>query len=358
MESKTANKGEWSEIYTLFKLLSEGRLFGADSDLNKLENVYYPILKIVYPSNSTNEFHIDSKIKLIRGSDQFLLEEIPIEKFTELASQTLKKIKESKKTFSIPELNEIFLKLEITKIKADSTSKADITLIVHDVYTGFIPTLHFSIKSKLGGNSSLLNSSQSTNFTYNIIGIVDQNKVDEFNKVQVKDKIRILKKENVILQFENVENEVFNNNLKLIDSLLPNIIAECLLIYYSGQSKKINEIVKILENNNPLQFPHGLNFYNYKIKKFLTASALGMLSSKPWNGKFVASGGYLIVRSDGEVLCYHLYNFNEFEDYLLNNTYLDTPSTGRHHFGSLYSDNKSNMKIKLNLQIRFINEQR
>ncbi|NLB89535.1 MAG: HpaII family restriction endonuclease, partial [Syntrophomonadaceae bacterium] len=38
----TGNKGEWSEVYTFFKLLSDGRLYAADADLNKIEDIYYP----------------------------------------------------------------------------------------------------------------------------------------------------------------------------------------------------------------------------------------------------------------------------------------------------------------------------
>ncbi|SMG15027.1 HpaII restriction endonuclease [Arenibacter troitsensis] len=34
--------------------------------------------------------------------------------------------------------------------------------------------------------------------------------------------------------------------------------------------------------------------------------------------------GYVIVKEDGQVLCYSIYNRNEFEDYLLNNTQIDT----------------------------------
>ena len=78
-----------------------------------------------------------------------------------------------------------------------------------------------------------------------------------------------------------------------------------------------------------------------------------MLPSTPWNGKADATGGYIIVREDGEVLCYHLFNRNEFEDYLVNNTKFETASTSRHQFGSIYKDN-GKYYLKLNLQIRFI----
>ena len=78
-----------------------------------------------------------------------------------------------------------------------------------------------------------------------------------------------------------------------------------------------------------------------------------MTPSKNWDGKFQATGGYIIVREDGEVLCYHIYNHNEFQDYLFKNTRIETPSTTRYGFGSIYKENNKNF-IKLNLQIRFI----
>ena len=37
------NKGEWSELYVLIRLLADGRLYSADSDLKKMDNVYLPI---------------------------------------------------------------------------------------------------------------------------------------------------------------------------------------------------------------------------------------------------------------------------------------------------------------------------
>jgi len=64
-------------------------------------------------------------------------------------------------------------------------------------------------------------------------------------------------------------------------------------------------------------------------------------------------GGYLIVKDNGDILCYHIYNKNEFEDYLLNNTKLDTASSSRHEFGKLFQEN-GKIYLKLNLQIRFL----
>lgn len=35
----TGNKGEWSEIYTLLKLLGEGKVYAGDQSLNKIQNL-------------------------------------------------------------------------------------------------------------------------------------------------------------------------------------------------------------------------------------------------------------------------------------------------------------------------------
>ena len=69
------------------------------------------------------------------------------------------------------------------------------------------------------------------------------------------------------------------------------------------------------------------------MKKLLLASALGMTPAKEWNGRFDANGGYLVVRKDGEIVCYHFYNQNDVEDYLYNNTRLDRASRDRYNYG-------------------------
>lgn len=77
-----------------------------------------------------------------------------------------------------------------------------------------------------------------------------------------------------------------------------------------------------------------------------------MMPSKVWTGELDATGGYLVVKENGELLCYHIYNRNEFEDYLFANTKLETASSTRHEFGKVYEENEQ-LYFKLNLQIRF-----
>lgn len=42
----TGNKGEWSEIYVLLRLLADGRIYAADENLQRLENVYFQFLRL------------------------------------------------------------------------------------------------------------------------------------------------------------------------------------------------------------------------------------------------------------------------------------------------------------------------
>ena len=40
----TGNKGEWSELYVLIYLLANGKLNAADGKLNKLRDIFFPVL--------------------------------------------------------------------------------------------------------------------------------------------------------------------------------------------------------------------------------------------------------------------------------------------------------------------------
>jgi type II restriction enzyme len=155
--------------------------------------------------------------------------------------------------------------------------------------------------------------------------------------------------------FVKTERQIFSNNLILIDSRLPEILSQIVYDFYSSKKSSVADLVKRTNLKNPLKFDISNNhkFYEYKVKRFLTDIALGMMPSKVWTGQYDATGGYLIVKESGDILCYHIYNRNEFENYLFNNTKLDTASSNRHDFGSIYEEN-GEFYFKLNLQIRFL----
>ncbi len=356
----TGNKGEWSEIYTLLKIISDKNLCAGDSDLNKIESLIFPIIKILRDeSNGTYEYAYDSDLVIIKGNEEEF--RIPISQFQEKAVLLLSKLKETTTaTFSIPEIESFINSFNCVSLKAKSSVKSDIRIVIHDQRTGTTPELGFSIKSQLGGASTLLNAGKTTNFIYKIEGsnITDKD-ISEINVIdsrsKIKDRIEVIKGHSGILNFYNTESSIFGNNLTLIDSALPQILSEIVYLFFTSSFSKTLDLVNEITVQNPLNYNLETNhpFYTYKIKRFLTDIALGMMPSKVWTGQLDATGGYLVVKEDGEVLCYHIYNRNEFEDYLINNTKLETASSTRHEFGSIYKEDNQ-LYFRLNLQIRFL----
>jgi HpaII restriction endonuclease len=355
----TGNKGEWSEVYAMFKLLGDENLFTGDADLNKVENLFYPIIKIIRNESGGNyEYEIIGDIVVISGGIEMI--RIPVKTFSEQAVKLLSKIKDAEGVFSLPETEEFMKSINSRTLKAKSSSKTDIRIVIYDQRINQTAELGFSIKSQLGGDSTLLNAGKTTNFIYKILDFKgnssDVKRINEIDsRSKIKDRLEELNKLDGKLSFVSLEKPIFQNNLVLIDSLLPNILAEVLKKFFISNLSKLNALTDEISARNPLeydqQFSH--SFYEYKIKRFLTDVALGMMPSKVWGGLYDATGGYLIVKEDGEVLCYHIYNKNQFENYLYNNTKLETASSTRHDFGIVYFEDDS-YYFKLNLQIRFI----
>ena len=354
------NKGEWSEVYTLLRLLSDGVVSAGDKDLNKIVDLVYPILKILRDDRSgLVNYTINDNIVFVNDSNGDCIE-IPIIKFKESADLLLTKILESHgASFRIMEMEEFLNMINCSSLRASSSSKSDLKIVIHDLKTNLQPILGYSIKSQLGGASTLLNAGKTTNFVYQIIncsldtGIIDGiNGIDSRSKV--KDRISEIYKNGGEIIFNRLEKEIFGNNLVLVDSLLPQIFGRLLLDFYSSGRNSVQDLVSFIEKENPLQYntSNSHKFYEYKVKKLLVESALGMMPSKVWNGVYDATGGYLIVKDDGEVLSYHMYNKNMFEDYLFKNTKFETPSTTKYDFARVYKDS-DRLFIKLNLQIRF-----
>lgn len=353
------NKGEWSEIYTLLKVLSDGKLYSGDGDLNKITDLFFPVISVLRKeSNGSFNFSYEDELIFIKKNyEQF---RIPIREFKRLTKILFREIKNGKGSFEIPQVNDFLEKYGSTTLKAKSTSKTDIEIRIHDLRTGLKPMLGFSIKSQLGTPSTLLNPGKTTNFIFKIGDKkLPQNIVDKINNIKtkshVKDRLDYLHSNGYRLSFYEMERTSFKNNLVLIDSSLPRILAEVVLCFYLGMGNKISVLESHLRQYNPCNYDTNSNqpFYEYKLKRLLSDIALGMTPGKPWDGILDATGGYLIVKEDGEILCYHIYNRNQFEDYIYLNTRLDTASTNRYDFGYVYSESGMSF-IKLNLQIRFI----
>lgn len=349
------NKGEWSELYTFLRLLSQGRVYAANEKVEKIENVYYPILKITREEQKGEiyDYCIDENTVVVEKQSRRITT-IDRNTLGEEADRLLKEIEANSGSFEVDEVSSFVKKMNVTKIKAPSTDTTDISMQIQDVYTNLIRDVGFSIKSEVGNAPTLLNAGKTTNFIYKVDGINDE-QAKEINAIETRTKIQDrmgkIRKYGGVISYADMSHAGFKRNLIMVDSSMPEILGNMLLYFYNEDVKECKQLVKLAGERDPLRYGDAA-MYEYKIKKFLCSCALGLKPAKPWDGLDEANGGYVIVKADGEVLAYHIYNRNFFEQYLLDNTICERASTGRHEYMSLYREN-GQMYIKLNLQVRF-----
>lgn len=348
----TGNTGEWSELYALAFLLANGGAYGADKNQNRKEDLFYKVLKIIFAEKIGKEkmtYEINNEvIDIFSGTKK--VTSIKVQKIQSILKKMFESLssKNEGRAFPLEAGTEMMQTLQKEVIKASSYDKKDLDLVVLDIKTNQpSPEIGFSIKSQLGSPSTLINASKATNFTFEIL---DENmqvpkNLPKLHDKNVKDNMNLLLNSGFNVVFSKVDSETFQRNLSLIDSNLSVYLAKVLLSYYSRGANNFSDLVAINFSNDKQPV--------HKIKEFLSIMALGMMPSIDWNGILTSLGGFLLVKKDGDVLCYYLYNLEDFQEYLLSNTKLDTPSTTRYGIGKIIEEN-GRYFIKLNLQVRFM----
>lgn len=379
----TGNKGEWSEIYVFLYLLGKGQLDVADENLNVVPGEFYKILEIIRKETlSTNNYiREDDNIKIIITNDKtgdLETFSFPIIDFVKKAKALLERLKTTREK-SHPEIETFLSQLRIYSIK-DVGHKRDITIKIEDFHCAMTQTLGFSIKSFLGSDSTLFNPGAGTNFIYEIRTpnlIIDVNKFNAETyglTPRISERLKkLINDYKAEIVFSKVQSNCLSQNLRTIDGDLPSLLAQLLLIRHLNNETTIARCTEILTEQNPLDFDttkHGA-VYEYKVKRFLQDCALGMVPEKPWLGIYDATGGQIIVKEDGQVVCYHIYEQNRFLNYLFNSTKFDTPATSEDEnnpghprekvagktlkpylYGWLYEED-GKYYFKINLQVRF-----
>lgn len=351
----SGNKGEWSELYAFMKLLSQGRVYAANEKVEKIDEVYYPILKIMREENKGEVIDYvihNDRIDIEIESNTVM--SVTRNEMEDKANELLAEIAKHSGSFELEEIAKFANGIKVTKIKAPSSDTTDISMQIEDVHTSYIRDVGFSIKSEVGGAPTLMNAGQTTNFVYRVKGITSK-QAEEINaidtKTKIKERMKAIKDCGGTVEYAGMNHAGFKRNLMMIDTNMPQIIGNMLLYHYDEDIKECKKLVELVGERDPLGYGESM-MYEYKFKKFLCSCALGMKPAKVWDGLDEANGGYIIVKADGEILAYHIYNRNFFEQYLLDNTIIERASTSRHDYMSLYEEN-GEMFIKMNLQVRF-----
>ena len=353
-----ANKGEWSELLVFVKIAHDSFVFMCDADLKAIPSKRLRVENIIRGKTifSTSGGDVISRKDASGVEIQIPKKTLPmkIDRFTS-------EIISANGVFNSTWGNALLDEFQLTKVKADSNKKADIDLTISDPKTLLLTAAGFSIKSYLGNSSTLLNSSkQNTNFQFCIEGFTGD--VNQINNVggssKIRDRIEAISKAGGRFVFSKAKGAIFGRNLMKIDSLMPSILGNLTLAnsIITKRGKKITDVVQSSEFSNlisKLPITLDADLVAYKVKSLLLDIALGMVPKTAWNGRQTADGGYIVVKNTGELVCFHVYNFGEFSDYLFQNTKFDTPSSTRHEYGFIY-DEGSKLFFDINCQIRFI----
>ncbi|MBS1571897.1 MAG: HpaII family restriction endonuclease [Bacteroidetes bacterium] len=341
-------------------------MYAADKDLNRNENIFYQILKIIRGKGNGQDYeYIRNEKIIIQDENGVLISEMAVAEAIEMTKKFYEGIAKGKtgdRAFNLDFAENVLEKFHTQSLSDERKQTADIRIVIHDPVTQYEPLLGFSIKSFIGSKPTLFNASKSSNLLFKISPTLDEETKLQVNALDTYgDRVKWLKENDYSLTFVKPDSKIFHATMELIDSRLPEIIGHLVLTSYLKKKNKITDLVQDLTTENPCNFAveTNPNFYDYKVKRFLTDAALGMKAGRIWNGTFNANGGYIIVKKDGDLVCYHIYNWNDFQEYLLKSTKIDYPDSKptRCDFGRILDgveiaeDNGS--YIKLNFQIRF-----
>ncbi|WP_371396712.1 HpaII family restriction endonuclease [Fretibacter rubidus] len=363
------NKGEWAELYAFLKILSDQKLPSANETLEIEPDRFFEFLRVHWndPQNGPTLYELHTDYIEILNSEKSITKVIPVSVISSKLNSIFKEIISGKgRSFTAPVAESLMSELNRTSLKAPSADKADILTTIIDRNTNTPELSGFSVKSILKSQATLLNASGQTLFRFKLLGLESRDPesiadeiaaIDESNSASYYfDRMKKIYDLGGKLEFSSMLSNNFENTLRKIDTMMPEFVAEMLIGYFSKKGRSLSELVKYLTNSDltKKQFNFSLERgdYEFKIKQLLAASALGMQPAKPWDGMMKASGGYLVVVRNGDVLCYHAFNRDVFLSYLFNNTIFESPA-GRTAPYMKVMQIDGNLFLDLKLQIRF-----
>lgn len=340
------NRGEWTEAYVFLRLLGEGRIYGATTELVKDDSTYIDIVNIIRDEPDKLlifERFVNEEISYVQlFKDNEKLKIVTAPEFNEKADYLYKQLKElrnGKGKVGIPAIQKYLEDFEIDSPKANLSSsakqkygsKTDIIVTSKNSIDNMKTTGGFSIKSHIGSSPTLFNSSQTSGFVYRVVGCDEEG----MHRLNAKDSLLDIIsgiRDNYSLEYAGCRNEIFEQNINMVDSRMDEIMQYALLLrvgYLPNDfSPTVASTCEVLAEKNPLNVRNPQAFYTSKLKSFLFAAFAGMTASEEWSGRKLLTGGYIDVDKDGEILYYRAMSDDVFENYLYQHTYFDRPDRG------------------------------
>lgn len=354
-----ATKKEWSEIYSVLRLLADGFVYAGTADVKRNEAERLPVAMIQREEHDGRRRYIveDKHIHIIGDK---MDKQVSREDFGMVAELILQALKQSSEdVVKSPESVEEFLdKVFIYNLEAKTDDRTDYYIFF---YTPDTPPVGFSVRSRIGLLVPLLDGGRTANFKYEQTGIKfatpTVNKINALESAnEVVDRMLMIERLGGVLKYNDVADKVFRSNLLMIDLHFPRLLAEMLRVMQLDGITKISELTERMKETNPLKIKDELirkhGFYEFKIKQFLLALALGMRPAKLYNGTDSVVSGFIMVDGSGQLLSYQKADEQTFKNFLYYNTRLEKGSIEKDKYGYLERENgvyyfKLNLKIGL-----------
>ncbi len=346
----TGNKGEWSEIYAFLKILNDKRIYSYDDELTYGE--YFLDVLAVYRVGIDNEEYTYSieneKVFVSSKQDKKEISSVDLANYSKIIYHTIMDTKA--RSFSISDVEQFLLDVKVDRLKAPSKDKTDILLLVRDPKSNFTYKTGFSIKSFLGSNPTLINSSKPTNFKFELLGLSENDLKEANNIYSQQDRMDYIFKHIKEFKMLGPDNITSKYNILVLDKMYEKIISLLLWYSFKEHTQDLKELCQILDEKNPLEMKPG--YYELKVKKLLITAALGFNFGSLWNGKEDANGGFINVLADGNLSVVHFFNRNNVENALFNSTRLERGSRKKHDYGFIFEEN-GKYYLNLNFAVRY-----
>lgn len=366
-------KRELGELYTFFRLLADGQVSLGTPQAWKDETKCWPIALVQREEHDgTRRYYIEKEaIRVVSGTVEkegtFTVadkeeQSIPREDFGGAAEVILDLMKSTggSDTLEVPEGLEAFLDtINIYDLEAKTEDRTDFSVAF---WHPEAPLTGFNVRCRLSSMNPLLDGGRTANLKLEQSGIKfatpTVNKVNALpeSPTEVTERMLMIERLGGILKYSDVADRVFRCNLLMIDLHFPRVLAEMVRLMHLDGIARVNELTDRIKEINPLKIKDELinkhGFYEFKMKQFLLALALGMRPAKIYNGMDSAVEGILLVNAEGEVLCYHKSERRTFADFLYLNTRFEKGSVDKDKYGLLEKENgvyyfRLNVKIGL-----------
>ena len=354
-----ATKKEWCEIYTFFRLLADGKVVLGTAEA-KAGEVSWPVAMIQREEHDgTRRYYIEEETIRIEGETG--IKSMPREDFGIVAGLILQAVKSSSDNdVTSPDGVEEFLdEAGIFDLEAKTEDRTDFSVAF---WHPEAPLRGFNVRSRLSAMNPLLDGGRAANLKLEQSGVKfatpTVNKINALPESpnEVAERMMMIERLGGVLKYSDVADRVFRSNLLMIDLHFPRVLTEMVRIMHLDGISRISELTEIIKQINPLKIKDELinkhKFYEFKMKQFLMALALGMRPAKIYNGQDSAVEGMLLVDGNGNILCYHKSEKQVMEDFLFLNTRLEKGSLDKDKYGFLERENgvyyfKLNAKIGL-----------